>query len=141
VGGRGRERNVESGENHHLLVKDMVDARGRRKVAFRLVSLFDACQRKARRQPIVERDAATRFTLRRNDVVQIREPDTPARLCRVLSITEAEFEGCWIHDARTFEVRRRSGGRVRIGPAKLAAGLDCRKLSISPIGVVRPCRA
>ncbi len=142
VGRGGRSRQVENSENHHLVVKDVVDAKGRRKVQYHLVSMFEAYRRKTAVPPeaIIAIDASVRFSLRRNDLVELAELDSAPRLCRVLSISDAEFEGCWATDARTIDVRKREKARVRIGPAKLANGLRCRKVLITPIGVLRPCR-
>jgi len=140
VGSGGRVRNVENADNHHLIVRDVVDAKGRKKVQFDLVPMFTAYQRKkeAPHEPVVRLDDSVRLWVRRNDVLAVAVDGAPERFCRVLALSGKEFEGCWATDARTFEQRKTA--RVRITPSKLSEGYACRKVFVTPIGVVRPCR-
>jgi CRISPR-associated endonuclease Csn1 len=140
IGTGHRQRFVQTDENHHLLV-DAAPAKGGKKgVRYRLVSLLDAVRRKTARERILDRQPTTLFSLAKNDLVTCFPDGGLPRLCRVLAISEKEFEGCWATDARLFEQRKKAGARVRVSPSRFVAW-NCRKMVVSPIGVLRPCRA
>ncbi len=137
MGSKERTRHVENEANHHLVVRRSRLAPDT--VSFELVSMFEAVRRRSSGEGVWKRDEQTLVILARNDLVELTVDDRP-RLCRVQSTSSKEFEGCWIADARPFDVRRRTGGRVRISPSQFMQRA-CRKFSVSPIGVLRPCRA
>jgi hypothetical protein len=137
VGTGARARHVENEANHHLVVRRASPATTT--VVYELVPMFEAVRRRASGDPVLRRDSRTVAILGRNDIVELTVDDRP-RLCRVQRTSEKEFEGCWINDARPFDVRRRTGGRVRVSPLQFL-DRNCRKFSVTPIGVLRPCRA
>lgn len=136
VGNAHRARDVQNAENHHLSVIDAASKSGRSGVRYEVTPLHEAVRRKAAKTPVVFRDPSLRCTIQRNDLVELTLADGRTRLCRVTGINDKEFEGCWMTEARLKAERE----RVRTSP-KAFVELKCRKVVVTPIGVVHPCRA
>lgn len=139
VGDGHRSRFVETSENHHLLIRKSVSSGGREQFRYEIVSALEAARRKKERTPIYQRDETTVVLVRRNDVLELAVGGTP-RLCKVRGVNEQVIQVCPLNDARQKEEQVRDGAFLRISPSRYRSDVS-RKLAVSPIGVVHPCRA
>lgn len=144
VGRDGRERQVITGSNHHLEVIETKDPKDRVRWEGRLVTMLEAMRRVQSGEPVVQREHGEGkrflFSLCPGDPIEVRETGVD-RLFVVRTVYAdcdnggtVEFKE--IEDAR--EVKEiKASGRNRKKNLEPLRKLNCRKVSVSPLGVVR----
>jgi CRISPR-associated endonuclease Csn1 len=145
VGTGERERLVMGGDNHHFEVFAVVGSDGQpKKWDCAIVSKQDAAERLRRmpRQPVVQRDhgPGTRFefSIAKNDTLEIG-PEAQRRLVVVRLLTGAKLVGVVnTEDARPASLK--TGNLERYAVNQLMRAHHCRKVLVTPLGEVVPCR-
>jgi len=136
VGSGHRARRVEPGSNHHVEIVEVKDAKGRIKWDGEVVTLLEAARRKRAGEPVVKRDHGEGkcflFSISKKDCLII-DTDGPRRVYVVDKITPGKITITSLNDARLKAHAERFGR----SPDKLRQ-LNCRKVSVDPIGNVRP---
>ena len=137
---------AEQGENHHMAIYRLPDG----EIDFEVVSLFDAAQRLARREDIVRRkcDDGARFimSLSQGDVVEFLKGQEKGLWVVHGIASEGRPALARINDARPTtdsEARKRGmvGKRKDFRPRLGGFMKRCpKKISVDPIGRVRPAR-
>jgi len=140
VGRGGAARHVAPGSNHHMAVVETVGPSGRvvgRE--FHVVTMLEAYRRRARREPIVQRDwgAGKRlaFTLRSGDAVDIEDGGGRC-FASVMSVSANQIQLIRVEDARpTTEIAKagKAGGRLALTPKQFSQR-NPRKLMIGSLG-------
>lgn len=122
VAGGERERHIKLGSNDHTIFLETKDKKGRMKWEDRIVTVFDARQRKSLKHPVIQRDYADgRFVmaLREGDLIELDEPGQAGvrLLWRLRSISKGDYELQRPNDARKkehmFIMRLRSSEHFR----------------------------
>ena len=142
LAGRGAPRFVAPGDNHHMEIVAVTDAKGRTKWEGHLVTLLEAARRARCGEPVVCRGHGEgkefRFSLANNEYVLMEHHPGEPQLYRVVAITENEIEFRLHTDARpTTVVRKIPGARVRRSPGKLLEA-KARKVAVDPLGNTLP---
>jgi CRISPR-associated endonuclease Csn1 len=140
VGKAGNERHVAPGNNHHMEIVAVLDARGKaERWTGQVVSLFQAAQRKRDGKPVVCRDHDEGkefvFSLACGEYVQMEYERGKRDLYRVAVITEGQIEFRLHTDARPIKVEGRK--RVRKSPGQLLK-IHARKVTVDPLGKILP---
>jgi CRISPR-associated endonuclease Csn1 len=141
--GRGSKRRyVNPGANHHLAVVAVLDKKGNdKRWEYRIVTRFEALQRKRRGEQIVLRPKSEqeqfKFSLAGGEHVLMQDGDGVERLYRVTVISQSEVEFVLHTDARPITVRKKEGGRVRCTPKRLKER-EARKVTVDPLGNILP---
>ncbi len=138
--GRGAsERWVQPANNHHTVIVEVRDAKGRVRWEDRPVQLIEAYARQAAKRPIVARIAGPSerlvFSLAAGEHVEMADPKNAAvrAVWRLRSISEGELKFVRTSDARQSAV---SGpDRTRVNAEKMRT-LGARKVRISYLGEV-----
>ena len=143
-----RERHVFTGSNHHLEILETTDAKGRPKWEGSLVSRYEAMRRLRAREPVIKRDhgKGKRFvcSLAGGDVIEIDEKDGDRGLYIVRTISRVkqrarEYPGIdfvHINDARKKkEILKAKAWRTAL--LEPLRKLNCRKVTVTPLGEVR----
>jgi CRISPR-associated endonuclease Csn1 len=149
IGEGPSHRWVITGGNHHLAIFEVKTPKGTLKWEGQVVSLLDATKRKARGEPVIQRERAdgARFvcSLMGGDVVTVR-PDGEkgaeqfyvVRGISTFSSGQTEVTFSPINDARLIGEQKKAKDLLRTGPDSLRK-LNLKKVLISPIGDVYPC--
>lgn len=143
IGDAHRERFVQNEENHHVELVETRDSRERVKWTARVVSLAEAHVRKRDQSEVVERAPGFVCALAKNDVVEMDAAGGDRGRYTIRGFSQ--FQNGTIQltfsqnsDARpTTQVPKE--GRTAVPDVLRKRG--CRKVTVLPIGVVRPCRA
>ncbi|MBI5435289.1 MAG: type II CRISPR RNA-guided endonuclease Cas9 [Planctomycetes bacterium] len=143
IGAAHRERFVQNDENHHIEIRAARDAKGREKWDGRVVSLAAAAERRRLGRDVVDRGPDSVCSLAKNDVVEVDLAEGGRERLVVRGFSEFHTGQVQLTFSRNCDARQVSkvprGGRVA-GPDVLRQR-NCRKLQVTPIGVLRPCRA
>jgi CRISPR-associated endonuclease Csn1 len=148
LGAGPRRRLVATDENHHLELVEGVDRRGTPTWSARVVPLLAAyerlaARRRGRRVDVVERSGGFQFALAKNDCVTMLDGDGRTRLFVVRGFSQ--FNNGTIQVALLGNTDARPVSEVpkegRTAVPNVLRQRNCRKVTVSPIGVVRPCRA
>ncbi len=143
IGEGERERLVMGGDNHHFEVFALLDNAGKEeKWDCAIVSKQDAAERLRLGAPVVQRDhgPGTRFefTIHKNDTLEIGA-EGERRLVVARLLTGAKLVGVVdIKDARPASLK--TGNLERYAVNRLMRTHACRKLVVTPLGDVVPCR-
>ncbi|RKY25027.1 MAG: type II CRISPR RNA-guided endonuclease Cas9, partial [Planctomycetota bacterium] len=148
IGRDHRSRNVLSGSNHHLDIFEVTDKKGRPKWEGRLVSAFEAMQLKRQGKSVYSRERKEGgkflFSLSQGEIIELDEKDGNRGLYRVRILSQLNQRG----------IKYPRVSYVRINDARLKADilkakewntklleplrkLNCRKVTITPLGEVR----
>ncbi len=142
IGAGARTREVAGGDNQHFEVFAVLDDDGKpKKWDCAIVSKFDAAERLRRGEPIVCRNHGpnTRFefTIAKNDVLEIG-PANKRRLVVIKTLESTRQVGIVdISDARP--VNQKNQNRKRPTINQLMSKHACRKVLVTPLGLVVPC--
>lgn len=139
VGQGERARHVVSKSNHHMAIFEVVDARGKVKWQDRVVSQYEALQRKKAGLPILltELAGASRLvmTLQPGDIITMDMPDGTRPLLKVRGISDNEITCSNINDARLKKDLIATGDLIRIKTNVLNTR-QCKKVAVNFIGEV-----
>ncbi len=141
VGEGERQRHVLSKANHHMEILEVQDKKGNSKWDYVVVTLYEAMRRLRQGKPIVQRDHAEGkrfvFSLAPGETIQIEEQQ-PAKcgLYVVRSIWKGVVEFVTVNDARKMTDIRKARAVYWRAPDVLRK-LNCRKVTITPLGEVR----
>ncbi len=144
VGRGSRARQVQPGDNHHMEIIAVTDARGRTKWEGFIVSRYVANRRHQHGEPIVKRNhgPGKEFvcTLAGGEHVVIPQADGSQQLLRVTVTSGDQIEFVAHNDARPITIRKKiPGARVRMAVDKLRQA-NAQKVSVSPLGEITPAR-
>ncbi|MCC7012981.1 MAG: type II CRISPR RNA-guided endonuclease Cas9 [Planctomycetes bacterium] len=143
-----RARHVVSDENHHIEIVEQLDRKGRPTWVGRVVSLLTAHERLRNRRPgqtdgVVDRGGGFQFSLAKNDSVRMSNQAGGSSLYTVRGFSEFNNGTVQVIFLRNEDARQVSdvpkSGRTAV--PNVMRQRTCSKVTISPIGVVRPCRA
>lgn len=133
---------VSPSNNHHTVIVEVRDAKGRVRWEDRPVQLLDAYARQAAKQPIVDRTVGPgetfRFSLANGEYVEMNHDDdaTKRSLFRVTTISAGDNWFKPISDGRTKADAYKDGAYIRAGGDKLRK-LKARKVHVTYLGEVR----
>jgi len=145
VGKDPRTRFVLSKTNHHAEIFELLDKKGQKKWVARIVSRYQAMRRLVKGEQVVkcEHDGGGRFvfSLAPGETIEIDEQDGKRALFIVRVVSQkktggVEFECVHVNDARKKADIRANHASLRKTPNKLAE-LNCRKVTVHPLGEVR----
>ncbi|GJQ29524.1 MAG: hypothetical protein HBSAPP03_14080 [Phycisphaerae bacterium] len=132
---------VQPANNHHTVIVEVRDAKGRVKWEDRPVQLLDAYARQAAGRPIVDRSVMEGerflFSLAPGEFVEIDTPGNATRraVYRIASISEGDNELKLHMDGRTTDQLKKDKARVRASGDKLRQ-LRARKVRVTYLGEV-----
>lgn len=114
-----RKRYVKPGANHHSVIVAVIKPNEvETKWEDYPVTRLEAHGRKTNGSLIIQRDWGVnrrfKFSLTANDYVQMKVGDNPSELCRLLSLSEGQFEFRVHTDARKASEARKAGSGARI---------------------------
>jgi CRISPR-associated endonuclease Csn1 len=130
-------RAVKPGSNHHIEVFEYVDEKGRTRRDGRVITTFEAVQRSRRGEPVVRRDYqdGRRFVSSAaiNETFMLQLEEGAEQLFRVQKISSNQ---------QIFFRHHTFGGELHgsKGISKYPNTLIGRKVSVDPLGRVRPAR-
>ena len=141
IGKNGRQRNVVSGNNHHMLIYAVLDEEGKEvKWEGDVVSLLEAKERQKNNQPVVNRDVGPgrkfKMTIQCGDVFQMDfSGKRETVIVRTVPQTKQVFFAR-INDSRQIKEIKASGDWFSKLPNTLRTSNPV-KLSIDPLGRLR----
>ncbi|MFN7021414.1 MAG: type II CRISPR RNA-guided endonuclease Cas9 [Phycisphaerales bacterium] len=133
---------VNPSNNHHTVIVEVRDAKGRVRWEDRPVQLIDAYARQAAKVPIVDRHVGEGeyfvCSLAPGEFVEMNTPGdaTKRAIYRIASISEGDNELKLHRDGRTADQLKKDKARVRVSGEKLRL-LQARKVRITYLGEVR----
>ena len=139
---------VQPSNNHHTVIVEVKDAKGRVRWEDRPVQLIDAYARQAAKQPIVDRGVGEGerfvFSLAPNESVEMDMPDDPTKraVYRVVNISKGNIEIRLHNDGRAAsELRgsrkdRRADQRILIRTANTFRDRRATKIRVTYLGEV-----
>ncbi|MCF6286987.1 MAG: type II CRISPR RNA-guided endonuclease Cas9, partial [Candidatus Hydrogenedentes bacterium] len=143
VGKDERTRYVSPGNNHHIELFEITDKKGKPKWVGRVVSMYECCRRRAKELPVVDRTHPDGgrfvFSLCGGDMVEMLDDEGEKRLYVVRGISEFS-SGALVLDFLTHTDARGISKVPRKGRTKVPNvmfALDCKKVTVSPLGEVR----
>ncbi|MGL6225119.1 MAG: type II CRISPR RNA-guided endonuclease Cas9 [Thermoguttaceae bacterium] len=140
VGQGYRERHVASGNNHHIEIIAVLDPAGNEvKWEGEVVSMFEARQRRQRKEPIIKRDHGAnkrfKFSLAKDEYIEKQTEDNKWELWRVHGLTGNRIKISRHKDARKIaDIEKESGTR----PAVSTLQGKIRKVSVDLLGEIHP---
>lgn len=149
VGTKRSPRYVAPGSNHHMAIVATLNQAGEEtKWEGHLVSRFEAMQRLRRGEPVVQRDWGAdrrfKFTLAGGDMIRITQPDKPEAIYVIRGISQNQkgavrIDFAHINDARMKKdiIAAKDWGIITTMDHLRTRNAD--KVSVSPLGEVRPC--
>lgn len=144
---KATSRWVQPANNHHTVIVELKDAKGRVKWEDRPVQLIDVYARQAARRPIVDRNLAEGerflFSLAPGEFIEMDTPDDSSKraIYRVTNLSEGQSEVMLHCDGRPVTKLRankkegKKDERIRI-PAEKLRKLSARKVRITYLGEV-----
>jgi len=149
VGAGPRERHVSPGSNHHVEIFEVKDKKGKVKWDGEVVSRFEAMRRKKDKEPIVKKDHGPDkkfiFSLALGEVIEIDEENGKRGLYVIRGVTPAKISNklmprlsfAKINDARLKKeiIAAKEWSTSLLDPLRK---LNCRKVTVDPLGRVRP---
>ncbi|MEW6074190.1 MAG: type II CRISPR RNA-guided endonuclease Cas9 [Planctomycetota bacterium] len=142
LGKASRRRYVQNAENHHVELVLGGGKKGGDRWSGRVVSLLEAYERRRARVAIIDRGGAFLFSLVKNDTIELDYEGRRA-LFTIRRFSESQ-SGSLVFDLFPNTDARRISKVSRQGRTAVPDDLrkrNCRKVVVSPIGVLRPCRA
>ena len=142
VGKGERERHVVSASNHHMEILEVPDKKGSVKWDGVIVTQYQAARRLRKGEPVVQRvhDEGKRFvfSIARGETIEVDDEQGEGRCLYVVrSVWEAGVvEFIRLSDARKMGDMRKAKQVKWEAPSVLQA-LNCRKVTITPVGEVR----
>ncbi len=137
VGSGKRGRHVTNAENHHAVVWQ--DGNGR--WDWEAVSRYTVHERLRRGEPVVRREfddgRVFLFSLTQGDCLQVLIDGKPAVVV-VRGLASRDIECALNSDARQKKERVDAGERIRFRSGKAFAAATPEKVTVTPIGIVRP---
>lgn len=138
-----RKRHVIGDEYHHFEVFSRTDPRtGKSKWTFAPVTIQDAMERVRDKRPVVVREHGPgtefAFSIAKGDTLEITDGEQPRLV--VVQALEAKGSriGCKeIRDSRPYSAAKRNRLLICIQP--LMTQYRCRKVTVLPLGDLRPC--
>jgi hypothetical protein len=107
-----------------------------------VVSRFEVLSRvRVGQAPVLrtlQQGCAFRFSLRRNDCIELDDPDGVRRLYRIMNVSKGDMEIQQLSDARPSKVLRDNKLRLRITNVDQLRRRRCRKVQVTPLGDVFP---
>lgn len=139
-------RHVENEENHHIELYEVRDPRGRPYWEGKIVSLAEAYERRRRSQPIVDRSPdGYLFSLAKNETVELTGDDGTRALhtVRGIAINDSATGAIQLTFLKNSDAREisRVPKKGRSSTPDALRQKDCSKVTVLPIGTIRPCRA
>jgi CRISPR-associated endonuclease Csn1 len=138
---QGTDRWVQPKNNHHTVIVEVADDKGKVRWEDRPVQLLDAYARAAAGQPVVNRAVGERerfvFSLAPNDCLEMKDPNGGDALVvyRMLSISAGD-NGFQLHrDGRNRDAAFKDGAYLRASGDKLRR-LNARKVRVTYLGEV-----
>jgi len=143
IGNNGAARHVAAGENNHLEIVASTNKRGNEVWDIsNIVSRYEANRRLCAGESVVKREwgqeKELRMVLRKGDYLQI-DIEGRRELVRVTSIGSGEIQCYRPNDARPSGASHPDRNLARFRSGTAFAAVNPRKVSVSPIGEVRPC--
>jgi CRISPR-associated protein Cas9/Csn1, subtype II/NMEMI len=138
---KGAARWVNPKNNHHTVIVECKDAKGRVRWEDRPLALIDAYARRAAKLPIVNRDLSQTerfvFSLAPGEFVEMDVPGnaTQRAIYRIASISQGDIELRLHRDGRTSDQIKKDKDRVRVSGEKLRK-LRARKVRVTYLGEV-----
>jgi CRISPR-associated endonuclease Csn1 len=142
IGSGPHERHVaaKAGTNHHVEIVEVTDSKGRVRINDHCVSLFEACERRRRGEPVIRRDhgpgARLLFTLYPGDCVEMCDDDAKRSVFRVANISAGDIQFRLHSDARTADQVRKH--RIRATSSNFWTERGVRKVVVTHLGDVIP---
>jgi CRISPR-associated endonuclease Csn1 len=144
--GRGaRQRQVITRSNHHLEVIEAQDEKGRLRWEGKLVSMLEAAERLRRHEPVVQRDHGPGrrflFSLSQGDLIELDLES--ARGIGIFVVRTIYMQGRsgtleYVENRDAREKRETRAAKARHKSAlEPLRKMNCRKVSVSPLGEVR----
>ncbi len=142
VGDGPRQRYVVPGNNHHIEIYALLDGQGQEvRWKGKIVSLYEAYERKKRGEPVVCRDHGPntrfKFSLAKSEYIEWINDDGQKQLLRVVGISDDNLELRLPHDARPITLIREQRERIRATYRQLFQR-RARKVMVTPLGEVLP---
>ena len=140
IGAGDKKRHVKGGNNHHIEIVALLDDSGKEtEWEGHVVSLFEAYQRKKRKEPVVKREFGDqrrfKFSLAWGELVEM-EIEKGKREVFVVRSVFKQMAFARVKDARLKKDILASGDWVTKLPNPLRAA-KCRKVFLTPFGEVR----
>ena len=141
VGKDKRQRNVVTGNNHHMLIYAELDKNGNEtKWVGEVVTLLEATERLKNRQPVINRDVGPGrkfiMSVRRGDVLEIEESGTKALKLVTGIDLDTPIYLVPLNDARLREIMKKDGSLIRKRANPLRK-LHANKFTLDPLGNLR----
>lgn len=140
IGRAGQERYVKPGSNHHTVVWEVTDAKGRVKWEHEVVTMMEAYRRVAAGEPVVNRDGGDGrrflFSLAQGEHVEMDDPKGvwPRQVWRVRAISGNQIRVTRLHDGCEEAI---SGKERRTFTGDNLRKLGVRKVALTCLGEVR----
>jgi CRISPR-associated endonuclease Csn1 len=164
IGKEGRERHVAPGNNHHMEIFALLNAKGEEiGLDWKVVTLFDTVQRVKQKKPAIchsyeeyaeDSDENTKkkhrklgiasvkfkFSLAKGEYVEATLPGESKVLLQVCYISEGDMSLCLHTDARTAEQRKKTGDyqKYRIASIARLKQLNLVKVTVDVLGNIHP---
>lgn len=146
IGSDAHPRYVAPGANHHAVIVEREDEKGRTVWQDHVVTRLDAALRKAAGNPVIERNwgPGARFVmwLAPGDAVSMKSDNGIDDLYYIRAISDGNYELRLHTDARrSTDVKKagKAGGRINLRSADAFRQRDVRKVCVSALGEVLPC--
>ena len=145
IGSEHRSRNVLTGSNHHLDIFEIEDKKGNPKWIGRIVTSFEAMQRKSKGIPIYSREHESggefKFSLSSGEMIELKDKDGKRGVYRVRTISQGNsaqpfIEYIAVNDARLKADIKQAKEWKKISLEPLRK-LGCQKVTVTPLGEVR----
>jgi CRISPR-associated endonuclease Csn1 len=144
VGKGASERFVAAGINHHMEIFSVLDEKGNEiDLDWKVVSLFEAYQRKKLKQPIISPDnglmTRLKFSLAKGASV-LATVDGEDVLLKVCKISNGDLSLCENRDARVEKERKKTGDfqKYRIQSIRTLKQMKLRKVTVDLLGNIHP---
>ena len=142
VGDGPRRRYVVPGNNHHIEIYAVLDGQGYEiEWKGKIVSLYEAYERKKRGEPVVCRDHGPntrfKFSLAKSEYIEWIRIDGQKELVRVVAISDNKLEFRLPYDARPSTLIREAHERIFATYRQLFER-RARKVLVTPLGEVLP---
>lgn len=143
VGKGPRLRNVDNDENHHFEIVEVKDPKKGVRWVGRIVNRLEAVRRALTSGEVVIRSDGFLFSVGKNEVLELDSAKFGKQLYKICGVSEyssgrQEIAVSFISDARPVGKVSREGRTLPPDAIRTRCGV---KVSVSPIGVIRPCRA
>lgn len=145
VGPAYSPRYVAPGSNHHTVIIEVKDSKGRVKWIDRPVTLLEAVERRKTGKPIIQREwPEGRFVMwcATGDSLLMQDDSGKEALFILKSVSEGNYELRRHDDARSASDIRavgKAGGRINLRSTDRFRLLNARKVIVTPLGDIIPC--